>query len=208
MTKRQAQVLIAVSVLILVAASVVAMRAWPQQAAELAPSIQPYAVQQRDITELLGITASGQATMSKSLPVAIASDQDVIIPNPTMYATVLVSQTVTTTVTSSQMTTPYAAKGGYLLWDLLAVPGSSPTITLYVDAYDSIQGDYSCIYQTDGQTSTTKKEILVYPGATDTDSQLLEVCELPLPDRWRIRVIPTTPGGTSWMYSVAVSYVP
>jgi len=167
------------------------------------------AAQQRDITELLGITAPGQATKALSFPVVVASDQGltVTVNDPTMYATVLVSQTVTTTVTSALMTTPFEAKGAYLIWDLAAVDGSSPTITLYVDMYDQVQEDYGCIYQTDGQTTATAKQVLMYPGAVDTDSQILEVCQLPLPHQWRVRVIPTVAGGT-WIYSVAASYVP
>jgi len=168
----------------------------------LLPTVASCAAQQRDVSELLGLTSAGQATMANSIPVTMASDQS----STSAYATILTSNGVTTTQTSSALTRPWEAKGAYVLWDIDNVPGSNPTITLYVDVYDVAGSDYTAIYQTDAQTTATMKKVLMYPGATDTDSQLLEVCELPLGHQWRVRVIPTTPGG-AFTYTVACSYI-
>jgi len=169
----------------------------------LLPAVVSCAAQQRDITELLGVTSTGQATMANSIPVVLASDQG----ETNAYATIFPQANYTTTKTSDAQLRPSSMKGAYLLWDLDAVAAGAPTITLYVDVYDVVGDEYTAIYQTDAQTTATMKKVLLYPGAVDTDAQLLEVCQLPLPHQWRVRIIPTVGGGT-FSYTLACSYIP
>lgn len=95
-------------------------------------------------------------------------------------------------------------KGAYIIWDITAVPGAGETAQLFVDILQP-DGSYTAIYQTAALATVGVRKYLLYPGAVDTGSQLNQVCQLPLPSTWHIRILHSA--GGNFTYAVGVYYV-
>lgn len=131
------------------------------------------------------------------------NDIEILSPTGTAY----------TTSWNSPIQYNYSAVGMYLYWDFHTQPVSG-TVQLFIDLYNPATQDYSAIWQSDEYsgtgTVTTLKKYLFYPGAVDTDSQLTEVDQLPVPPRWRARLLHDpegSPWDLTWAYSLVAAYV-
>lgn len=103
---------------------------------------------------------------------------------------------------TAELTNP-GARGAYFVMDITTVPGTD-TIQLFVDVWNIAENDWYAIAQDDATAATGVRQLLIYPGAVDTDSDLDKVVQLPLPHRLRVRV--THSAASDFVYSVGVAY--
>ena len=95
-------------------------------------------------------------------------------------------------------------RGVYIILDVNSVPGQE-NIELFVDILNPSTAQYTCIAQMGTVSDTGVYKYLLYHQATDTDSELTHITQLPIPRRWRIRM--SHSGSGDWIYSVGIQYV-
>jgi len=112
-------------------------------------------------------------------------------------------------VQTAQQDKPSGYKGAYFILDIYSVPASG-TLLFSLDVRNPCDGEFSAFAQGSyiygsGSAAGVRK-YLVYTPATDTDSLLTHVTQLPIPPQWRARV--NTAGGSGfWGYSLGVQYL-
>jgi len=119
---------------------------------------------------------------------------------------VLPSGTRTATGTSPDQTN-FNAKGVIIWLDITAVSGTSPTLRIEIEGKDPAAGGYSTLAVSGTYSSTGRRLLICYPGATNVAAIAgLERNDLPLCRTWRIKYII---GGTnpSFTFSVGAAYV-
>jgi hypothetical protein len=112
-------------------------------------------------------------------------------------------------VTTEWLTKPSGYRGVYLVWDLFSHPASGTfLITLDIknpcDSNSSAFAQMPYIYASG--TADTSRRYLIYPTATDTDSLLTHITQLPIPKEWRLRANVAGGSGT-WGYNLGLQYV-
>jgi len=124
-------------------------------------------------------------------------------------ATVLASATRTSSGASSDQTN-YNAKGVIIWINVTAVSGTFAAgegLKIRVNGKDPTAGVYIWISPTIGPYTTTGyRQILIYPGATDTAGVIEGKNDIPLPRTWRVEyeISGTNP---SFTFSVGASYI-
>jgi len=119
--------------------------------------------------------------------------------------TVLPSATRTTSGNSADQTN-FNARGVILFLKVTAVGGTSPTLGVFVQAKDPTSASYFTIARFSQMTAVGSRELIVYPGATDTQVEVADHNDIPISRTWRIWY---SIGGTnpSFEFSVGASYI-
>jgi hypothetical protein len=115
--------------------------------------------------------------------------------------TLLTSAARTTTTSASPPTNNFNARGVWVVLNITVVPGAD-TVTLKIEARDTVSGLYVTLLTGAAQVGTGTTEYSLYPGVTETAN--VDVSR-PLPRNWRITV--THSAATSFTYSVGASLV-
>jgi len=123
--------------------------------------------------------------------------------------TVLASATRTLTGNSA-IQTNYNAKGVIIWLRITAVSGTFAAgegLTIIVTGRDPASGEFWYVAPPIGPYATTGgRQLLIYPGCTDTGGYFEGKNDVPLPRRWRVRyeITGTNP---SFTFSVGASYI-
>lgn len=96
------------------------------------------------------------------------------------------------------------ARGVSIILNITAVPGVQ-TITLNVEAKDTLAGVYQTLAFSSAISATGVHIVQVFPGAVETGALTnLYVQGVPLPRTWRVNM--THSGGGNFTYSVTAQY--
>jgi len=107
-----------------------------------------------------------------------------------------------TETTASADLINYNARGVMVLLRISAVPG---TDTVQLRIQGKLQGEYFDMAADSATSATGLRTTQLYPGAADTDGQLVNISALGLCRDWRILVKHV--GNGSFTYSVTASYI-
>jgi hypothetical protein len=116
----------------------------------------------------------------------------------------LLASAVRSATTPSGDQINYNARGVLVVFDVTAVPTVN-TVNCQIQAKDPVSGKYVTLADSGAQATAGTYTILVYPGATDTDTKLTAKNDIPLPRTWRVNVVHSA--ATNFTYSVGGSYI-
>lgn len=103
----------------------------------------------------------------------------------------------------------HRASGAYLFLDVTANPGGAETLQVALQIKDTISGKYHTLVSfpvTAAAANATYVYCLRVGAAETVATGATEVQSLPLPGRWRARVIHSSTG--EWTYSLSAQTVP
>jgi len=106
--------------------------------------------------------------------------------------------------TTSPYQTNYNARGVVIYLNVTAVPGTD-TITLGVNAVDPVSGNVAKLHAFSAISDVGFYRYIVYPGCTDTPSDVAGKISMPLPRKWYVHIFHS--GSGDFTYSVGASYI-
>lgn len=147
------------------------------------------------------ITKGRKASDGKSIAIDL-SDNGVLRTNEAV--TVFATGARTATANSTDQVN-YSAKGLYLVLDITAASGTTPTLDVKLQGLDPVSGKYVDIPGAAfaQKTTTNTSSLVLYPGVTET-ANVQESHPLPLNWRAVATIAGTTP---SFTFTLAGSYL-